>query len=291
MNMITNIITPKLFFTSQTINLKQRETELSPIRRNDFIDPSFYSQPDEFTIKNINKFQSTTRYNNYNSEDLTTKDWGLAPYKVATMAKKLELNNKESLIENKYPKIFNGLNKKDIIEGLNTLSFIIRNDSSKEDLDINIGEKPFTVSYLGEGCNSKVYKIEDNNQNNVAMKVYKKPDEVNNYSIWGELAVYLATKDSKINNIPELYLSNPISTKVEDSTFEPTDLYDIDNIKDYDGEKGAWTIVEYITPNTTPKPYGIGLAEWLKKNKLYHLDASCDNLIGNYITDLGGISN
>lgn len=289
--MITNIIPPKLFFKSQQINLKKKETELSPIRRNDFIDPSFYTKPDEFTIKNINKFESTTHYNNYNSEDLTTQDWGLAPHKVATMAKKLELNHKSSLIENKYPKIFNGLNKKDIIDGLNTLSFIIRNDSSKEELDINIGEKPFAVSYLGEGCNSKVYKIEDKNQNNVAMKVYKKPDEVNNYSIWGELAVYLATKDSQINNIPELYLSNPIATKVEDSTFEPTELCDVDNIKDYDGEKGAWTIVEYITPDTPPKSYGIGLAEWLENNKLYHLDASCDNLIGNYITDLGGISN
>lgn len=285
-----NLYYPTLLFKANKINLNKRNDDLVDVRRNDFIDYPIFYKPDEYTQKQITEFSNKNKYKNYDIEQLTTEDWYYAPYKVATMAKYLEENGGNSLIENSYPKIFQGINKQKLISNLDTLSFIMRNEQPKDELDFQIDNKNLTAKYLGKGCNSIVYQLKDDKNNVVAMKSYLKPDQVDNYSIWGELAVYIATKDKHINNIPELYLSNPIATKVEDSTFEPTELCDVDNIKDYDGQKGAWTIIEYITPETPKKPYGIGISEWLDENNLYHLDASPDNVIGNYVTDLGGIS-
>lgn len=290
-NMNINLYYPTLLFKANKINLNNRNNDLVNIRRNDFIDYPIFYKPDEYTQKQIIEFSNKNKYKNYDINLLTTDDWDYAPYKVATMAKYLEENGRNSLIENSYPKIFQGINKQKLISNLDTLSYIMRSEQPKDEFNFDIDNKKLTAKYLGKGCNSIVYQLKDDKNNVVAMKSYLKPDQVDNYSIWGELAVYIATKDKHINNIPELYLSNPIATKVEDSTFEPTELYDVDNIKDYDGQKGAWTIIECITAETPKKPYGISLAEWLNKNNLHHLDASPDNVIGNYVTDLGGISN
>ena len=123
------------------------------------------------------------------------------------------------------------------------------------------------------------------------MKIYKKPEDISSFSIFGELALYQELKNEKINNIPELYMANPISIKVEDNSKSYSEIYNIDELKDFDGYKGAWTLVEYITPDTPIKKEGISFMDWLKKHNVHHIDTSFDNFIGDYIVDLGGISN
>ena len=80
-----------------------------------------------------------------------------------------------------------------------------------------------------------------------------------------------------------------INNQGEDKTKEYTEVFDVDEIKDFDGYKGGWTIVEYITKETPVKKGGISFNDWLTQNNIYHLDMSFDNCIGAYVTDLGGI--
>lgn len=296
------------------INLDSINADLSEIRKNDFISGVYYN--DMFTIENnLYKKERIERYLhdiNFIEADtkLFTGSSNDAACKMAAIEKHLDLHNQNTLIINKYPRIFDGISIDKIVNSLDTLSYEIRNNYEKyksNDNYFTVDDKNINFKYAGKGCNSIVLKLSDNEGNKNAMKVYIKPEEVGAYSIWGELAVYHDLKDLHINNIPELYIANPLIKQVEDKNKFPSDIYtdpslfnfdipdttnDTIQFKDYDGYKGGWTIVEYIDENSKPKPDGISLQQWLKQNNLFHMDLySADNIKSGYIIDLGGIGN
>ena len=211
------------------------------------------------------------RFENYSSKLFADKK-NDAPYKLAAIVKKLDASGKETIIKHKVPSLFEGMNIDSITKALDTLSYLIRDgykSLKNESNQLLIDNKKIDLEYLGKGCNSIVFKLKDGKNPPVAMKTYINPEDINSLSIWGELAVYQDVQSEKINNIPA--------------------LFDVDEIKDFDGYKGGWTIVEYITKETPVKKGGISFNDWLTQNNIYHLDMSFDNFIGAYVTDLGGL--
>ena len=295
------------------VNLDCIDSNLTEIRKNDFISGVYYNNM--FTLNNniykkerINKYlQELGKISPDESSTKLLKDHANdAACKLAAIEKYRDAHNINTLIINKFPELLYGLQLNQIVESLDTLSYAIRDNYQKyqdEDNYFKIGDKTIHLEYAGKGCNSIVFKLFDNSGHKTAMKVYINPEEVGSYSIWGELAVYHDLKDIKINNIPELYLANPLVKQVDDCTksSSTTDYiadildYDADNsdtsmFKDYDGYKGGWTLIEYIDDNSSPKAVGQTLQEWLKDNNLIHYDMySADNVKNGYIIDLGGI--
>lgn len=293
---ICSIINKPVYFT-QKINLIKHNQKLIEYEKNDFISGIYYTDLMNQDKTKFKDYKVNIYFNNPNLKDydspLFDSNPNDAPYKFAAIVKKLNRLKKDTVICNSIPNIFNGLNQNKLVQELDILSNIIREDYqklSKDSNTIQIAGKNININYLGKGENSLVFKLDDGKNTPVVMKTYIKPEEVSTVSIWGEMAIYQEIKNDKINNIPELYIANPISTKVEDKTKEYTELFDIDDLKDFDGYKGAWSIVEYIEKDTPVKKEGISFLKWLKDHNLYHIDLTCDNCIGSYITDLGGIS-
>lgn len=283
-----------------TLTYKPAVTDKNLIEyeKNDFISGIYYTDilyKDNIRLKKekINFYMNDNTVNDYNSKIFVQK-LNDAPYKFATIVKKLDMQNKKTFINNSFPEIFKNVSEEEIKEKLDTLSYSIRDNYTKfkdNEVTVNIGGKPIKVEYIGKGENSIVCKLSDNNGNNAALKTYINPEDITLLSIFGELALYQDAKSEPINNIPALYMANPVSIKVEDKTKEYNEIFfDFDDIKDFDGYKGGWTLVEFITKDTPVKTDGISFQEWLKHHKLFHLDLNCDNCIGQYITDIGGVT-
>ncbi len=279
----------------QNINLENIAKNLSNLRKNDFIsdiyeNDIFSIEKNKFKKTKINQYFSQKNDNNSDFFDKTPQD---APYKMAALIKKKIYTNESPNIIEKIPELFKGISIKKIFESLDTLSYEIRKNYLKyikDENSISIENKNINIKYIGKGGNSIVFKLNDG-KNDIAMKTYIEPDNVNNFSIWGELALYHDVKNKQINNIPSLYLANPVSEKVEDARLCISNTpIDIDSFKDYDGYKGGWTIVEYINDKSLPRKGGISLQSWLNEKHLYHMDITCDNVKNGFIVDLGGIS-
>ena len=285
---------PSFCGNRDVVNISKVNSKLIDLRKNNFIngiyDRDIFQKSDNYDETRINSYMNDESLVDYNSELYTKPKDGGAPYKFATIVKKMEQRGEDTNLVRKTPPIFDGINKKELFNTLDTLSYVIR-DKQPQEMTVNIGGNNISADYVGKGCNSMVYKLSDDSGNVVAMKTYIKPENISSLSLFGELAVYQGVKDRNINNIPELYLANPVSMKVEDKDkeFEPIeDIFDADEIKDYDGYKGGWSVVEFITPETPKKDGGESLHDWLKEKQLYHIDI-WGNLIGNYIVDVGGI--
>ena len=290
----TNNLNHSLKFKArEMINVANIDKKLLDVRQNNFIngiyDNDVFEQNNKYEKTMIQVYSAMPQYQNYSAKIYDVKKENDAPYKIAAIVNNVVRKNKDSNIHRETPDIFKGLDKNEVFKSLDVLSYVLR-DIGKKEHSFNIGNKEINVDYVGEGKNSTVYKLSDNEGNKVAIKNYKKPEEVNFLSLFGELALYQALKNEKINNIPTLYMANPVSMKVEDLRKEWTLVEDVDNIKDYDGYKGGWAVVEYITPDTPTKNEGITLHEWLKSKELYHIDINSDNCIGKYIIDLGGVT-
>lgn len=295
-----NTLHPKRCFTSfkAKIDLNKLNNNLTDIRTNDFINGIYYNNI--FTAEqNIYKKKKVNQYEHDLS--LLDRDAKLfastpndAPYKLAAIFKNLHINKQNTVIFNKCPELFWGINKNEIVKNLDTLSYMLRDNreifTKNNNNYITIENKKINIDYVGKGDNSFVLRLFDNNGNDVAMKIYQRPEEISNYSIWGELAIYHDTSEADINNIPQLYIANPLTTKVYDETKFPTEvMYNFDELADFDGYKGGWTIIQYINDEMTPSKTGKTLQSWLKENHLYHLDINSDNIKNGYIIDLGGI--
>ncbi len=281
---------------SSNIEISKINKKLIEYEKNDFISGIYYldllaKDKKQFIKDKINTYMLDKRFENYSSKLFADKK-NDAPYKLAAIVKKLDASGKETIIKHKVPSLFEGMNIDSITKALDTLSYLIRDgykSLKNESNQLLIDNKKIDLEYLGKGCNSIVFKLKDGKNPPVAMKTYINPEDINSLSIWGELAVYQDVQSENINNIPALFLANPICVKVEDKTKEYTEVFDVDEIKDFDGYKGGWTIVEYITKETPVKKGGISFNDWLTQNNIYHLDMSFDNFIGAYVTDLGGI--
>lgn len=279
----------------QRINLDDIEKNLSFVRSNDFISDVYEHDilnAEKITFKKnkINQYFKSKINFNTNFFDNAPAD---APFKFAALIKKLVFEKKDATIIENTPKIFKEIPIKKLVNALNTLSYDIRTNYlkyKKEAPTISINNKPIDLKYIGKGGNSIVFKLSDKNGESVAMKNYINPDDVSNYSLFGELAVYHDLHNEKINNIPKLYIANPITEKVEDKSLELSySFVDIDDVKDYDGYKGGWTLIDYISESSAPEKEGRTLQNWLNEKHLYHNDLSCDNVKNGFIVDLGGI--
>lgn len=289
-------ITPQLLSFKQNIDFKKAEKNLIEYEKNDFISGIYYTDllnKERITMSafKINKYLSDNKLQDYNSPLFESNPNDTA-FKLAAIAKKLTLSQKDTIIKNSTPDIFKDINSDSLVKDLDTLSFLVR-DNLKEfcepDTYIKLGNKHVNIDYIGKGENSIVMKLDDGKNPPVVMKTFIRPEEIHSLSLWGEMAIYQELKNANINNIPKLYFANPISTKVEDKSKEYTEAFDVDELRDFDNYKGGWSIVEYITKDTPLKNGGISLQDWLNNHNLYHLDLSCDNCIGKYVTDLGGI--
>lgn len=286
------------FTASLTYKPADTNKNLIEYEKNDFISGIYYTDiiNKEQTIiakVKINKYMNDCSLEDYSSKLFDNHNPDDAPFKFAAIVKKLDRLNKNTFINNHVPEVFKNIPEKEIIEKLDIISYSLRDNYKTfkdNDVSINIGGKSIKIKYIGKGENSIVCKLSDEFGNNAAMKTYIKPEDINSFSIFGELALYQDEKYDKINNIPALYMANPLSVKVEDKSKEISEIFDIDNLKDFDGYKGAWTLVEYITKDTPIKSDGISFQEWLKRRNLFHIDISCDNCIGKYIIDIGGVS-
>ncbi len=284
------------FRSNKELKPDNADKNLIEYEKNNFISGIYYTdmlnkENNDYCCKKIDYYMNDPSLNTYNSK-IPEKKYDELPYKFAAIVKKLENQHADTIIKNKIPELFKNTNIKNLTDSLDTLAYIIRDNPKhfrNDDITLVLGNDKVNLEYIGSGCNSSVFKLSKENTAPVAMKIYKKPEDITSFSIFGELGLYQQLKNEKISNIPDLYLANPVSVKVVDNTKNYDTICDVDNLKYFDGYKGAWAIVEYITPDTPVKP-GISLHEWLKKNSLYHIDTSCDNCIGAYIVDLGGIT-
>lgn len=240
----------------------------------------------------ISKYMADKALQDYSSTHLYDTKPNEAPYKFAAIVKKQFQKTGNSIIHKSTPKIFENIPLTELTKTLDILSYFIRNDYmyfKNNEVNFNIGDKVFNINYAGKGCNGIVCGISDSeNKNTVAFETYIKPEEINTYSIFGELALYQEIGNSPISNIPSLMFANPLVTRVTDSEIDIEELIDLDQIPNFDGYKGGWTIIEYITEET-PTKQGESIFDWLNKHNLHHLDLFVDNFVGKYLVDLGGI--
>ena len=295
---LNNITPHKYNFKAKKIfDLKSANQKLLDCEKKNFIsnidrEDNLSSATNEEIRAKINKYLSDNSLQDYKSKlFLTTPNE--APYKFAAIVKKQYIQNKNFIISNFKHPIFENIEESDIVETLDTLSYYVRenyNYFKENDIELKIADKNLKIKYAGKGCNGIVCKLSDDKENEVAFETYIDPEKISSFSIFGELALYQELQNEKINNIPNLILANPLVTRVVDKDVEINNIIEnIDNIKNFDGYKGGWTIVEFIKPDTPIKQNGISFLTWLKNHKLYHLDLSADNLIGKYIVDLGGV--
>jgi len=294
---VNNINSTPHFSGRVKVDIKSVNKNLIEYEKNDFISNVFPSDLMGQSYKErvnslMGKFCQDCSLISYASK-LFNDNVSLVGYKLAAIIKKKDMLGEDTIIYKKTPKIFEGVEKDALVKTLDTLAYYIRDDKErlvKDDVVYDIDGRQFTASFIGNGMNSIVVKISDEKGNAVAMKSYIKPENMNSFGIFGELALYQEIGEDKINNIPELYLANPLSVKVEDKTKEITEVCDVDNLIYHDGYKGGWTIIELITPDKALKNIGVSLQKWLQNKNLVHLDLSVENYVGKYIVDLGGIT-
>lgn len=294
---VNNINNTPRFSGKVNLDIKTINKNLIECEKNDFISNSFprdvMGQSYKIYVNSLmEKFCQDCSLISYASK-LFNDNVNFVGYKLAAIVKKKDMIGKDTVIYRKTPKIFEGIEKNSLVKTLDALAYYIRDDKDrlvKDDVVYDIDGKQFTASFIGNGMNSIVVKISDEDGNDVAMKSYIKPENLNSFGIFGELALYQEIGEEKINNIPELYLANPISVRVKDKTKEIIEVCDVNNLIYYDSYKGGWTIIELITPDKALKNIGVSLQKWLQNKNLVHLDLSVENYVGKYIVDLGGIT-
>ena len=179
---------PSFCGNRDVVNISKVNSKLIDLRKNNFIngiyDRDIFQKSDNYDETRINSYMNDESLVDYNSELYTKPKDGSAPYKFATIVKKMEQRGEDTNLVRKIPPIFDGINKKELFNTLDTLSYVIR-DKQPQEMTVNIGGNNISADYVGKGCNSMVYKLSDDSGNVVAMKTYIKPENISSLSLFG----------------------------------------------------------------------------------------------------------
>lgn len=246
-----------------------------------------YITPDtskEQTLKAIKECENLTfntpnlklikdKYNRRNIYDL-----GL---RYAVIGKNTKLKTGTALVKNEIPKIFNGINEKNLIDALNKLPQRLYDEvvtvyPQKNGL-IKFEDKILHWESLGEGGNSIAYKISDEAGNTICFKHARRASDLpgRGHGIIDEVAILNEANKAGVTDVPKLYLANIFGKKTNPNK----------------EVEGAWQIVEFIDKNKTV-PEGLKFEHWLKSKRLIHTDCidNPNNCINGFVVDMGGIT-
>lgn len=178
-----------------------------------------------------------------------------------------------ALIVDEVPEIFHGIDPKEIQTTIEKLQLVA---DKKQVIQFTMGGKQFSMEYINSGQIGNVFKIYDANNNAVALKFFKDPMLTGVQGVFAEMPIARQVSLDKVVDVPKFFMANPAGTYVDTSIAERQ-------------SKGAWQLVEYITPDKPVKQDGIKFVDWLKSKGLYAGDMNAGSKVGDYIIDVGGI--
>jgi len=212
-------------------------------------------------------------------EDYTHKYYDL-PEKFAIMCNNTWLENGGLLLTRKVPDIFNGIEMKEVSAAMDILPVFLEMDAVNK---FKIGDREFKATPLSnQGSMGKTFKLQKADEpfggHGYLLKVYD-PSDVTANGPYGETAIAITMTKEKVRDIPRFYMGNPVGkfVNVEGSEKSRT--------------QGSWQISEFIEKGTPIRKSGIKLHNWLEKKQLNYTDDLDRNMVGEYVVDLGSITN
>lgn len=219
-------------------------------------------------------------------EHYATDDVYDLPFKFASASYNSLASNGNAYINIEIPKLFHGINEKELYESLDLISThvrgrIMRSFPKGSVLKLKIGGKDFECTSLGHGLEGNVFRISAKGEKPVILKTYFADSDRSRSlvsfapsGLYGGLGILREANIAKVVDVPQLYMANPIYKPISGA----------DSIY-----MGAWQIVEDAT---TRKSIGEGLKfrDWLKQKGLIWRDDKTDAWINNVCVDTGFIT-
>lgn len=208
------------------------------------------------------------------------------PFKFASASYNSLAKNGNAYIKTEIPKIFNGINEKELFESFDILSTHLRGkimSSFPEGavINIKIGGKAFKCTSLGHGQEGSVFRISAEGQTPVILKTYYADSDrsaslvsFSPSGLYGGLGILREANMAKVADIQKLYMANPIYTPVNGARSR---------------YMGAWQITEDATLRKAEQ--GLGFREWLKSKKLLWTDNKENAWVNDICVDSGFIMN
>ena len=166
------------------------------------------------------------------------------------------------------PKIFKGMDKKEVADAITNL---LQKDEIKS---FKIGKKKFYASWVDAGATGGVYRISDFWGRSAALKHYDKDwSNYNNGLV--EIACSKQMTCDGVTDVPKFYMANAAD-------------YNINKNKET-YRAPMWLLTEYIKDNDHLKANPNSYKSWLEEYGLYHEDDIGTNLKNGFLVDLGGI--
>lgn len=180
-----------------------------------------------------------------------------------------------STIIKEIPKIFEGLEEKELTSKLDELPSLL---DSKKINTFSIGKKDFQTELIGSGCLNDVYKISDNLGNEICYKFGRDPYLMNSgQGFYNEFAILNEANRAGVVDVPKLYMGNPVGSYAQNPNFIGST------------SRGSWAVIELVKPNAKVPSDGLKIHTWLRTKGLFHGDINSGTFVGDKVVDLGGI--
>ena len=186
-------------------------------------------------------------------------------------------------IDDKTPEIFEDISKEDIFEAMDLFSTRYRDYFHNRPFSItmDIGGKDFIFEYIKSGREASVFRIKDDKNNDVILKVFKTGTQSKGnditfapYGIYGNIGMLREANMAGVVDVPELYCANPI--------FMPIST----NGSNY---MGGWAIIENAKNKEIKEVFK--LEDWLSSLGLFLTNDNERNRINDVLIDLDNVSN
>ncbi len=174
-----------------------------------------------------------------------------------------------SLIVDEVPEMFKGLSTDEIQKAIEKLQLVV---NPKQINQFTINGKTFYLEYVGSGQIGRVFRLKDTANNSVILKFFKDSFLTGTQGAYAEIPVSRQASLEKVADVPKFFMANPFGNRVNDGFV-----------------KGAWQMVEDITPDKQIRSTGPKFLEWLKSKGLTFGDYNSGSKVGGYIVDLGGV--
>ncbi len=223
----------------------------------------------KFCLENSN-LDLDSDVNLFDGFDIKTFD---IPERFAVMADNSLRKNGSAYIIDDIAPIFQG---EDIAQIAETLSKFARGHKFDDVYKFKAGNKEITAVYIGGGEVGEVYKLTDEFNNTVAIKIYSslrgKSLDINSGLV--EIALSRQLAKDNVTDVPKFYMAN-------------AGLY-----KRYGSSKicpdTPWLVFDYIDDDTKAKNTGIKLTHWLQNHYMHYGDSKNQRTKGGYLLDIGG---
>ena len=248
---------------------KEKKCQTRSIGKILFCHPGISRQTHFEEVKFINAHKNLTLDTDINLfEGIKKREFDINKLMLIAADNSLREKGNAYVFGEEIPKIFKGIDKKEVAEAITNL---LQQDEIKS---FKIGKKKFYVSWIDAGATGGVYRISDFWGRSAALKHYDKDwSNYNNGCV--EIACSKQMTKDGVTDIPKFYMANAADYKINS------------NGETY--KAPMWLLTEYIKDNkhlkTNPKSY----KSWLNEYGLYHEDDIGTNLKNGYLVDLGGI--